>query len=199
MTLTKRYDRAYFDKWYRGRAPITNAAEMRRKVTLAVAETEYVLRRALRSVLDVACGEGAWFPHVKALRPRASYRGIDPSDYAVAAFGRPRHIQKGSLRDVARIEGRFDLVVCADALHYINDDEILEALPHMVRVARGVLWLEVLTGEDSIIGDMEGLIRRPAAWYRQSFAAAGLAQIGTYMWLAPPLRQEAAALERCNS
>ena len=54
----------------------------------------------------------------------------------------------------------------------------------------------MLTREDTIIGDMEGLIRRPAAWYRQSFAAAGLIQVGTYMWLAPALRGEAAALER---
>ena len=197
--MTKRYDRNYFDKWYRGRDRVNTAAEVRRKVTLAVAETEYFLRRTLRSVLDVACGEGAWFPHVKALRPRASYRGLDPSDYAVAAFGRERHIEKGSLRDVARLEGTFDLVVCADALHYIDDDEIADALPHVASVAGGVLWLEVLTREDSIIGDMEGLIRRPAAWYRQSFAAAGLTQIGTYMWLAPPLRDDPAALERCTS
>ena len=197
--MTKRYDRNYFDKWYRGRDRVNTAAEVRRKVTLAVAETEYFLRRTLRSVLDVACGEGAWFPHVKALRPRASYRGLDPSDYAVAAFGRERHIEKGSLRDVARLEGTFDLVVCADALHYIDDDEIADALPHVASVAGGVLWLEVLTREDSIVGDMEGLIRRPAAWYRQSFAAAGLTQVGSYMWLAPPLRDDPAALERCTS
>ena len=195
MTNPKRYDRAYFDKWYRGRDRINTAAEVRRKVTLAVAETEYFLRRALRSVLDVACGEGAWFPHLKALRPRASYRGIDPSDYAVAKFGRERHIEKGSLRDVARIKGTFDLVVCADALHYIDDDEIAGALPHIASAAGGVLWLEVLTGEDSIMGDMDGLIRRPAAWYRQAFAEAGLTQVGTYMWLAPALRDEAATLE----
>jgi len=194
--LTKRYDRAYFDKWYRGRSRITTAAEVRRKVALAVAETEYFLRRSLRSVLDVACGEGAWLPHIKALRPRASYRGIDPSDYAITTFGRERHIAKGSLHDVARIKSKFDLVVCSDALHYIGDDEIAGALPHLAGVAAGVLWLEVLTREDTIIGDMEGLIRRPAAWYRQSFAAAGLIQVGTYMWLAPALRGEAAALER---
>ena len=196
MTDRKRYDRAYFDKWYRSRDRISTAAEVRRKVALAVAETEYFLRRALRSVLDVACGEGAWFQHLKALRPRASYRGIDPSDYAVAAFGRARHIEKGSLGDVARIKGTFDLVVCADALHYVDEDEIVDALPHLATVAGGVLWIEVLTREDSIIGDMEGLIRRPAAWYREAFAAAGLTPIGTYMWLAPALREDPAALER---
>jgi len=193
--LTKRYDRAYFDRWYRGRNRVNSLAEVRRKVALAVAESEYFLRRALHSVLDVACGEGAWFPHLRALRPRASYRGIDPSDYAVATFGRQRHIEKGSLRDLGRLKGAFDLVVCADALHYIGDGEIEEALPHLASLSKGVLWLEVLTREDSIIGDTEGLIRRPAAWYRRRFGAAGLVQAGAYTWLAPALRDEAASLE----
>ena len=195
MTDRKRYDRAYFDKWYRGRDRVNSTAEVRRKVALAVAETEYFLRRALHSVLDVACGEGAWFTHIRELRPRARYRGIDSSDYAVAAFGRARQIEKGSLRDVARIEGTFDLVVCADALHYIGDAEIEESLPHLATLAGGVLWLEVLAREDSIVGDIEGLIRRPARWYRDAFCSAGLTQIGSYMWLAPPLRSEAATLE----
>ena len=191
----KRYDRAYFDKWYRSRGRITTDAEVHRKVTLAVAEAEYFLRRSLRSVLDVACGEGAWFPHIKALRPRASYRGIDSSDYAVRAFGRKRHIEQGSFRDIARIDGVFDLVVCADALHYIDDHEIMAGVPHLARLAGGILWLEVLTREDEIIGDIEGLIRRPAKWYRELFAKAGLTQAGPYTWLAPKLREDAATLE----
>jgi SAM-dependent methyltransferase len=191
----KRYDRAYFDKWYRGRSAVNTTGEVRRKVALAIAEAEYFLHRPLRSVLDVACGEGAWFGHVKALRPRASYRGMDPSDYAVAAFGRKRRIEKGSLRDVARLKGMFDLVVCADALHYIDDGEIIDALPGLAAVAGGVMWLEVLTREDAIVGDIEGLIRRPAAWYREVFAGAALTPVGTYLWLAPALRDEAASLE----
>lgn len=164
-------------------------------MALAVAETEYFLRRSLRSVLDVACGEGAWFPHLKALRPRASYRGIDPSPYAVKAFGKKRHIEQGSFRDVARIDRTFDLVVCADALHYIDDDEILGGLPDIVRVSGGIVFLEVLTREDEIIGDLEGFIRRPAKWYRARFANAGLTQVGPYTWLSPRLREEAAELE----
>ena len=191
----KRYDRAYFDRWYRSRGRITTEAEVRRKVALAVSEAEYFLRRSLRSVLDVACGEGAWFPHLKALRPRASYRGIDPSDYAVRAFGRKRHIEQGSFRDIARIDGVFDLVICSDAMHYIDDDELTAGVPHLARLAGGILWLEVLTREDEIIGDIEGLIRRPAKWYRDLFAKAGLAQAGPYTWLAPELRDDAATLE----
>jgi SAM-dependent methyltransferase len=186
----KRYDRAYFDQWYRGRGRITTPGEVRRKVALAVAAAEYFLQRPIWSVLDVACGEGAWYPHIKAMRPRASYRGLDPSDYAVAAFGKKRHIEKGSLRDVARIDGTFDLVVCADAMHYIADDEIRDALPQLARVAGGVLWLEVLTAEDEIVGDLDGLIRRPAKWYRKVFTGAGLTEVGPYIWVSPTLRDD---------
>ena len=97
----KRYDRAYFDHWYRGRSRVSTKDDVRRKVSLAVAECEYFLRRRLRSVLDVACGEGAWQPHIKALRPGAKYLGLDPSDYAVVAFRRVAQSSQGVVRRAA--------------------------------------------------------------------------------------------------
>src|SRR5206468_11946675 len=56
---------------------------------------------------------------------------------------------------------RFDLVVCADVLHYLQDDEIVRGLPSLVRLIRGAAFLEVLTREDDVVGDTVGLIRRP--------------------------------------
>jgi len=193
----KRYDRAYFDHWYRGRSRVSTKDDVRRKVSLAVAECEYFLRRRLSSVLDVACGEGAWQPHIKALRPRAKYLGIDPSEYAVSRFGEARNLRQASFAELPkmRLRGSYDLVVCSDALHYINDDDIRAGLPELVRVAGGVLFLEVLTDDDDIIGDLSGMIRRPAAWYRKLFTKAGLTAAGPYTWLAPSLRDDAAALE----
>lgn len=179
----KRYDKAYFDKWYR-RQRINSPAEVRRKVALAVAQTEFTLARALRDVLDVGCGEGAWREHLRALRPRVHYLGVDPSDYAVETFGRARNIRKASFGELAslNIDRRFDLVVCSDAMHYVAEDELRRGLPELVRLARGILFLEVLTAEDDIIGDLEGLIRRPAAWYEKLFRAHGLRPVGSYMW-----------------
>jgi hypothetical protein len=131
------------------------------------------------------------------LRPAAKYLGLDPSDYAVSRFGAERNLRKTAFSDLpsARLRGPFDLVVCADALHYISDDEIRAGLPELVRVAGGILFLEVLTGDDDIIGDLNGMIRRPAAWYRKLFETAGLTKAGPYTWLAPDLREDAAALE----
>ncbi|MEA2164801.1 MAG: hypothetical protein QOK37_2928 [Thermoanaerobaculia bacterium] len=193
----KHYDRAYFDHWYRGRNRVSTKDDVRRKVSLAIASCEYFIRRRLRSVLDVACGEGAWQPHIKALRPGATYLGLDPSDYAVKRFGPVRNLRQAAFADLRsqRLRDSYDLVVCSDALHYIGDDEIDAGLPELVRVAGGVLFLEVLTSDDDIIGDLNGMIRRPAAWYRKRFEKAGLTPAGPYTWLAPVLRDDAAALE----
>jgi len=148
-------------------------------------------------VLDVGCGEGAWHAHIAALRPAAKYLGLDPSDYAVKRFGTKRNIRKAAFAELlsARLRGPFDLVVCSDALHYIQDDDIHAGLPELVRLAGGVLFLEVLTADDDIIGDLHGMIRRPAAWYRNLFRKAGLTQAGPYTWLAPDLGEDAAELE----
>src|SRR6476619_440407 len=113
--MTKQYDQDYFDKWYRSRSHRVNEGnEVRRKVTLAIAAAEYFLRRPLEDVLDVGCGEGAWYTHLRVLRRRARYTGIDSSDYAVERFGAERNISKGTLADLRRMQGAFDLVVCSD-------------------------------------------------------------------------------------
>jgi SAM-dependent methyltransferase len=191
--MVKRFDRAYFDRWYRGAQRITSDTDVRRKVTMAVTVAEYFLRRSLRNVLDVGCGETPWRTPLKALRPRASYRGIDPSPYVAKKFRVPQ-ASFGDLQSL-RLKERFDLVVCADVLHYLDEAEIRRGLRAIVPLSRGVLFLEVLTREDDIVGDVEGLIRRSAKWYRHLFTAAGLTAAAPYIWLAPALRDDAAALE----
>jgi SAM-dependent methyltransferase len=193
----KRYDKAYFDRWYRGSRRVHSEVEVRRKVALAVAATEYFIRRPLRFVLDVGCGEGAWLAHLKAMRPSVSYLGLDPSDYAVERYGRERNLRKLAFGDLceAKLRRTYDLVVCADAMHYMEEGEIVRGLPHLAAAAHGALYIEVLTREDDVIGDLSGLVQRPAAWYRSRFNALGLRQAGPYLWLAPELGEEPAALE----
>lgn len=194
--MTKSYDRAYFDKWYR-RHRVHAAGDVRRKVGLAVSLTEYFLRRPIKNVLDIGCGEGAWFPHLRDLRPRLSYLGLDPSTYAVKRFGRTRNIRQASFGDLAglKLPGIFDLVVCSDVLHYVPEDEIVSGVREIARLLGGVAFLEVLTAEDDIVGDLEGLLSRPAKWYHKVFGDVGLAPVGPYSWLAPALRPDTAALE----
>jgi SAM-dependent methyltransferase len=196
--MTKRYDRAYFEKWYRSEDRVNSAAAVRMKVTLAVSVAEYFLRRKVRTVLDVGCGEAAWLPHLRALRPRIRYQGVDPSSYVVAEFGEARNIRQGSLGELGslHIKRTFDLVVCSDVMHYVGDDDIRAGLNEIVHLCDGVAFLEVLTAEDDVIGDLEGMIQRPASWYRKTFTRAGLVPVAPYTWLAPELQPVASELER---
>ena len=196
--MTKVYDQAYFDRWYRSRGKIHARNEVRRKVLMAVSVAEYFLRAPIETVLDIGAGEGAWYTQLRTLRRRAKYTGVEPSEYAVSRFGEERNIRKASFSSVKslRLEGEFDLVVCADVLHYLSETEIRRGLPELVRRTGGVAYLEVLTEEDDVIGDLDGLIKRPAAWYRQIFSRAGLTQAGPYCWLSRSLKRYASDLEK---
>src|SRR5437879_2051712 len=123
----KRYDRAYFERWYHDRdTRILLRGSLERKVALAVAATEFVLGRAIRSVLDVGCGEGSWRAALRRLRPRLRYTGVDGSEYAVRRHGLRRNIRLARFGALGRLglDGPFDLVVCADVLHYVPAGEL---------------------------------------------------------------------------
>jgi SAM-dependent methyltransferase len=195
----KEYDRSYFDRWYRDPARrIASRAALRRKVAMAVAVTEHFLGRPVRTVLDVGCGEAAWRAPLRALRPGIAYLGLDPSAYAVRRFGRSRGVRAGSLHELValRFERPFDLVVCADVLHYVPASEVSRGLEALAALCGGVACLEVMTREDDPEGDLRGFLRRPADWYRRRFARAGFAACGPQLYLAPGLSGAASAMER---
>jgi SAM-dependent methyltransferase len=195
--VPKNYDKAYFDRWYRGRNRVSTGAEVRRKVVVAVSLAEYFLRRPIRNVLDVGCGEGAWLPHLRALRPRVAYLGLDPSEYVVKRFGKKRNIRRAAFGDLPalQLDDSFDLIICSDALHYVPEAEVAPGVQEIARLLDGVAFLEVLTKEDEIVGDLDSLLRRPASWYRKTFAGAGLIPVGPFTWAAPELDPTFAELE----
>lgn len=195
----KTYDREYFDRWYRRDASrIEGPSALRRRVALAVAMAERFLERPIRSALDIGCGEGRWRAELLRLRPKLQYHGVEPSPYAVKRFGRRRNIVQGSFAQLAtlEIEGQADLVICADVLHYLEDADLEAGLATLVGLTGGLAYLEVLTSDEEIAGDLHALQLRPAARYRQLFLAAGLTGVGSHGWLAPALADLAAALER---
>ncbi|HVG25036.1 MAG TPA: methyltransferase domain-containing protein [Thermoanaerobaculia bacterium] len=196
--MTKQYDRAYFDRWYRNRTTrVSSHAEVRRKVSLAVASAEYFLHRPIRSVLDVGCGEGAWLPHLRALRRGVRYLGFDSSEYVVERFGKSRNIHQATFGDLPSLDlGVHDLVVCSDVMHYVPDRELRAGINAIAEATDGVAYLEVLTKEDDIVGDLHGFLRRPAAFYRTLFTKAGMRAAGPYLWLSPAFADAVAELER---
>jgi SAM-dependent methyltransferase len=197
--MTKRYDQAYFDRWYRDPARRMWArADVERKVRMALGVAEFLLDRTVRSVLDVGCGEGSWQPILKRLRPRARYQGVDDSAYAVARFGKRRRIRRGTVGGLLDLElrGPFDLVVCCDVLHYVPTSELRRGLEAIALLARGPAYLEAYTSADDIAGDHGHFQRRGPTVYRRLFREAGFTQVGPHCWVGPAMRQELTALER---
>jgi SAM-dependent methyltransferase len=184
----KTYDRAYFRKWYQDPdTRIASRAGLARKVALAVAAAEFMLARPIESVLDVGCGEGSWRAPLRKLRPRATYLGVDSSEYAVRRYGASRNIRRGEFGNLKalHLEPEFDLIVCADVVQYIPDDDLRRGLCEIRRLARGVAYIETFAAEDAMEGDRDGWIDRPARAISRFFRDAGLSHCGMYCWIDP--------------
>ena len=194
----KVYDRAYFDRWYRdSRNAVNPRALLARKVALAVGVAEYYLGRELRNVLDVGCGEGVWRAPLRKLRPRIEYIGLDGSEYAIARYGRARNLRLATFGQLGelRFAHGFDLIVCADVIHYLPSAELRRGLAGIAEMLDGVAFLELFTSSDSPDGDKHGYIARSPSWYLSTFASAGLVACGTHCYLGPRLKGVVSALE----
>lgn len=194
----KTYDREYFDHWYRDpRHAVVTPLVLARKVALVLSLAEYHFGRAVESVLDVGCGEGAWQPVLRKLRPRAYYLGLDSSEYAIARYGRSRNLGLARFAQLAeqRFDRSFDLLVCSDVIHYLPTAELVRGLAGFGELCHGVAFLELFCRDDEFVGDQEGFVPRTAAWYRRTFARAGFTHAGSHCYLARRLREAASALE----
>lgn len=196
----KRYDRAYFDRWYRGDDPPKGEAELRQTVQLAVAVAESILCRPVETVLDVGCGEGRWYPVLRELRPEVRYLGIESSEWAVSEYGGARNIRRGRFAELDRhvFDEPFDLVVCADVLHYLSEEEIRAGVDELADLVGGAACLELFTAEDHPEGDRDGFIARPAAWYREVLVDAGLVPVGLQMWVHRETAEVLDAMDRVD-
>lgn len=192
----KQYDRAYFDRWYR-RHGIGGRAEVARAAHAVLATTEHLLMRPARRVLDVGCGEAPWRAPLLQARPGLRYVGVDPSGYAVARYGRTRGVQIGGIGDLPDLglRGRFDLVVCADVLPYVDDASISRGLAWIAERLDGLAYLHAMTVDDDFVGDRAGFHRRTAQDYLDLFAAHGLARVGPHLYAGAAIRPTLTALE----
>lgn len=181
----KAYDRSYFERWYRNpRSRVVTRDSLERKVRMAVSVAEFLLGRRIRTVLDVGCGEGAWRPVLRRLRPGVRYTGVDSSEYAIARFGRTRNIRRGTFGGLheLHLRGPFDLIVCADVLQYVATKDVARGLATIHSLLAGVAYIETYTTADAMEGDRDGWQERTAKQYRRLFAGARLTQCGPYCY-----------------
>jgi SAM-dependent methyltransferase len=186
-SAVKSYDRSYFDRWYRDPDHrVATRESLERKIRMAIALAEFLLGRKIRSVLDVGCGEAAWLPVVKRLRPQARYIGVDSSEYVLERFGESRQIRRGTLGTLGemRLPKRIDLIVCADVLQYMTDAEVTRGLRAIRRLLGGIAYVEAFVKEDNMEGDRVGWHERTAVEYGRFFRDAGLTQCGPYSFIA---------------
>jgi SAM-dependent methyltransferase len=199
VTDAARYDRAYFDRWYRHPARrVRSAVALAREVACVIGVTEQVIGGPVRSVLDVGCGEANWYPVLRRRRPAVRYTGVDPSEYAVRRFGARRHIRLGSIEtlDALGLRGPYDLVVCSGVLNYLAPSVLTRGLSHIAALLGGVAYLELYTSDDSVTGDTRPAVRRPAAWYRRATRRAGFVACGMHCYVGADRARTLAALER---
>ncbi|HUO85446.1 MAG TPA: class I SAM-dependent methyltransferase [Thermoanaerobaculia bacterium] len=194
----KPYDRHYFQRYYREPATLIDTpADLARRLRMLVGVAEALLARPVERVLDVGCGEGRWRAPLRRLRPGVFYLGIDPSDWTVRRFGSRRNIRRGSFGNpgLTSRDGRFDLVICSDVLHYVPAAEMDEGLEILLPRMRGIAYFDVSTVEDRPEGDLDGWHPRRARWYRERLRRAGLIECGLQIWASPPLASRLSALE----
>lgn len=196
-----RFDRAYFDRWYRDpRRRVLDRAEISRRAALVLSIAEYVLERPARSVLDVGCGEGNWRGPLLARRPRLRYVGVDPSEYAVRRYGCRRNIMRGTAEslDALPLRGTFDVVIASGVLNFLSEGALRRAARALGRLTSGVAFLELFTSADDVVGDTRGWRPRSATYYRSLLKAAGFTQCGPHCYAARSRAGTLAALERAS-
>lgn len=194
-----RFDSGYFEKWYRHPDHrIGTAADLGRLVRFAVTAAEYVLARPVRSVLDVGAGEGRWQPILRKLRPRATYQGVDPSEYVVSRYGRRRNIVQGTLDDLPELFAgrRFDLVVCCSVINYLPHDLTVRGIHNIAGRTGGLAYLEIFTSEDDVEGDTQGWYSESRAVYRRTIRHAGLFPCGLHCYIPTDHASSLVGLER---
>jgi len=176
------FDRDYYQRFYfNPRTAVTSRAEMRARARLIAACVEYV-GLPVGSILDAGCGVGLLRAPLKRALRKASYTGLEFSEYLCQRYG----WQQGSI-ETFRTRERFDLVICYDVLQYLSAREARRAIANLARVCRGALYFGALTSEDwrencdqTRTDRIAGL--RPGAWYRRELARA-FRPIGCGMWL----------------
>jgi 2-polyprenyl-3-methyl-5-hydroxy-6-metoxy-1,4-benzoquinol methylase len=176
------FDQAYYQRFYfNRRTAVTTRAEMRARARLINASLGYI-GMPVGSILDAGCGVGLLRTPLLQGHKRASYTGLEFSDYLCRRYG----WRQGSIENF-RTRQRFDLVICYDVLQYLSASQARRAIANLAKLCRGALYFGALTREDWRDNcDQERTHRipglRPGSWYRRELSSA-FRPLGCGMWI----------------
>ncbi len=184
------YQRFYFDK----KTSVVDHAHVERLGAFVCSYLQY-LRVPVRRVLDVGCGIGLWRDVVQRHFPRASYQGVEYSEYLCGRFGWAR----GSVLDY-QAKTPFDLVICQGVLPYLCAADAKVAMRNLAQLCGGALYVEAIAREDWEQDTVDEsltdprLFKHPAQLYRRGLAE-GFKELGGGVWLSRDAELPVFALE----
>jgi 2-polyprenyl-3-methyl-5-hydroxy-6-metoxy-1,4-benzoquinol methylase len=176
------FDQAYYQRFYFDRrTAVTSRSEMRARARLISGCLGYI-GMPVGSILDAGCGVGLLRAPLLQAHKRASYTGLEFSDYLCKRYG----WRQGSI-DTFRSRQRFDLVICYDVLQYLSAARAQRAIANLAKLCRGALYFGALTREDwrdncdqDRTDRIPGL--RPGSWYRRELSSS-FRPLGCGMWI----------------
>jgi 2-polyprenyl-3-methyl-5-hydroxy-6-metoxy-1,4-benzoquinol methylase len=194
--MTPRFDKAYYDRYYRNpRTRAVTPAAARRQAAFVHAYLSH-LQVPVRRVLDMGCGVGTMLRALARLYPRARVDGVEFSEYLCRRYG----WQQGSVVDF-RSRTPFDLVMCHDVLAYLDDADCSRAIDNLAALTRGAACISVITADDEGLFDPSRTDPqqrlRPAAWYRRRLQRH-FVPVGGGMYLKRPPTVTIWTLERAS-
>ncbi len=163
----QRFDAHYYRRFYlRAATRAMSQPETERRAAV-VASVVAQLELPVKRILDMGCGLGWFKSPLLQVFPKASYTGVEYSEYLCREYG----WQQGSVVDYVG-RGEFDLVICCDVLQYLDDKSATQSMDNLARLCRGALYLHVPTQHDwQTIMDPSGtddrVFVRKGNWYQQ--------------------------------
>jgi 2-polyprenyl-3-methyl-5-hydroxy-6-metoxy-1,4-benzoquinol methylase len=176
------FDQAYYQRYYFDpKTAVNSNREVRARATLIAAYVEHIGLPVGR-ILDMGCGTGGLKARLLKLLPRATYTGVEVSEYLCKRYG----WEQSGVEDY-KSKTPFDLVVCYDVVQYLDDQAATRAINNLTRLCRGVLYFTALTRADWDENcDQRRTDRnvnlRPGEWYRKRLRR-GFREIGAGFWL----------------
>jgi SAM-dependent methyltransferase len=143
MDRFRRFDEAYYHRFYEDAATRVCSPEEHAHLCQFVFSFAYWNRLELKTVLDIGAGVGLWKKWIQKNTKGLKYTGTEVSQAMCKKHGFEH-------RDIARWRDRkrHDLIVCQGVLQYLPDPDVAPAIANIAAMAKGLVYLEVTTRAD---------------------------------------------------